>query len=830
MAIDKFVDGQVLTADELNRIITSVRAALDSHEPVSPIFTTNYLGIFRTATDLPANRVGAAWALVGTDATSLTLYVLADMSSTWVAYPNKYNIANFDTVVRYNAQTLNDSQKEQARTNIDAASFLDMLKVMNETIGSWETKVPLTAGSNHSSMSDIIRLLAKAGDTIRIYFSQGTSTTTFGQFFLRDASTAEVYKQTINNGATVTYTVPSDVYIAGIYVAGTAITKSGDAVFRVEIANKGLQKDENIRSSIQAIILGLNSLPVLDTTKHSITFPKNTIIYADGEMYMTPDEYEVSYVMSKATASSNRILAWNVLDKLFHMREYNVMSKGDRVVGTLKCGYGTATNLVNYYFPFSYVEVSGDTPKVETTNRTSVYAVWLASETLPDIDTNEETVTFPSDSWFAIDDSLIRPTNWSIKYVVEDDGSTLNKTFSSVRLVCLNMDKFVPSTTQSSSMKKYDSDVSNVTLELVAYDRIKPYHRIVGIMRCAYGVGHGFHRADFPFEYSINGESVYGKKDGSDTDSLPSYYKSEYEMTRKTVESHQMMSTDTFTIGFMTDLHYAPDNYKEGVFKTMSAMARMSRELNFSLVALGGDYQQLNAYSADSMGESAYRQLGIDCITDAMRGISECDAPSAVLMGNHELHYSGVSTDVGLTEAQFTQICSKKYASRARTLMKDGNWYMDDPTNNVRYIFINSISAYGNEAVPESVRTWLNEITHTDLDIVVLCHFGVSHYGEGMNTYTTAVSAINAMHKKPILWICGHNHADCHKVFGTTLIVSCLHSSQLSGGVSEDGINYTHAIGTATESAFTAITVDRTHKKVYCDRFGLGKDREYSLL
>lgn len=329
--------------------------------------------------------------------------------------------------------------------------------------------------------------------------------------------------------------------------------------------------------------------------------------------------------------------------------------------------------------------------------------------------------------------------------------------------------------------------------------------------------------------FVIKDESIDASKLSRSVKSdIPTYYDSEYEATLQSVETLALASPIRFA--FMTDLHYPSISseynlgLRTGIENMFKAVAKMSKQLGFSIVVANGDYVQL-----PTVANGQTKQQGIDVIADLNNWMSAIDSPKIAIAGNHEENYSGGGTSYGLTDQEIKGLIAAKYAVGEIKKASDRVYYLIDSFNEIMYLFISTTSlvALADEVnVTEGILSAI-AANSNNYPIIAFNHF----VGEGSSIYTQVgqrMDFIKSSGGNLIAWIGGHQHSDWSYVHNGTLAISCLQSGYWTNNPSQDGTTYAHVVGTATESAFSIFTVNKTLGKIYCTRFGLGVDREFN--
>ena len=311
---------------------------------------------------------------------------------------------------------------------------------------------------------------------------------------------------------------------------------------------------------------------------------------------------------------------------------------------------------------------------------------------------------------------------------------------------------------------------------------------------------------------------------------LPAYLNDEFSSTLNTITEIIQNKNNVTVIGVMTDLHFSSsgsgfyeNDLRTGVFNAAKALAMMTKEIPFNIVAFLGDYMQL-----PNKDGGQTKEMGISNLMDVNKMLSEMNAPAMAISGNHEGNYTGDGTGFGLTDSDVYNYLLKKYILANKAVRHNNDYYVDDTSSMIRHVFIDGRIM----SEDENTKEWLKNSVSSDLpngySIIVYSHYSMSDTAV-LSYVKDYIDAIIQGGHTPILWIGGHWHADRHGTYNGCLVISLLQSGLWSPEPSEDGTTYKHTVNTATESAFTVFVVDKNSKKVNLIRFGLGNDYEYTL-
>lgn len=332
----------------------------------------------------------------------------------------------------------------------------------------------------------------------------------------------------------------------------------------------------------------------------------------------------------------------------------------------------------------------------------------------------------------------------------------------------------------------------------------------------------------------------------SNGDSTPDYITTEYLDTLHKVQALQ--GSDTFSFAFITDLHFcnedAPNDesvkatLRNGVQNAMKSIAKLSKEYPLATVVANGDYMQLPTQHT--------KQMGIDCLMDVNKWMSDVHCPNFALCGNHEYSFSGNALDssnLGLTRNEIYNYLSRRYVTSEVKKAAERVYYQIDDADGVVFVYITTTGAcatLGTNISTSGIETDLKDgydavmaANTSNYPYILFSHYSINLPNGGLlaqvnNNVGLTINYFNAT-GDVLLYIGGHIHSDWALVHTydnkSTLVVSCLQAGAWTNEESQDGITYSHTSNSATESAFTVFTVNRTTGKLHCTRFGLGRDR-----
>lgn len=313
------------------------------------------------------------------------------------------------------------------------------------------------------------------------------------------------------------------------------------------------------------------------------------------------------------------------------------------------------------------------------------------------------------------------------------------------------------------------------------------------------------------------------------------YLRSEYVATEQAVQALLDNHDGNFAFGFMTDLHF-PNKFsayyetsRKAIIHTFDVFERLSKEMPISAAVLGGDYMYF-----PTIENGMTFQDGVNNLCDVNRWLSNVDSPIRfALAGNHEAGYrtgetADGETDYGLSAAQIRAWLYNKY-SQMVVKASDTVWYAIDSVNEVVWVFIGNMIAEWTSDEENGIDAVIAANT-SNYPLICFNHYGVSgSTGEVWSKVDDALDYIVTTKSQTVIaWIGGHSHADWCAVYNNTLVISTNQSSVYNSNESQDGETYSHTIGSASESALSIFTVDKTAGKLYLTRFGAGVDHEYN--
>lgn len=318
----------------------------------------------------------------------------------------------------------------------------------------------------------------------------------------------------------------------------------------------------------------------------------------------------------------------------------------------------------------------------------------------------------------------------------------------------------------------------------------------------------------------------------SKVETVPEYVRSEAQRLAAVVQSRQ--NDGTLSLLACSDLHYSQvhayaQQMGESVLHAGQGMGILRRQVHLDGAAMLGDLVW-------DGGETAAQALAAmrfanEAIADAFTGL-----PNFRTRGNHEGAYKAETT---LTDAQvFTNVLAYNDGSVVGDRL--GGWcYRDYGDRKIRVVCINtSESGDGSMSVSAEQNAWLQEALAVESGwaTVLLSHHPLDWNGSGSNVMHTVKNAPGVL--------CNiHGHTHCYAVgllTGTDIPRiavpnACFYRNNEYGqnGAAENSegtefgevTTYEKTAGTAQDTAFCVITIDREAGKIYADHYGAGYDR-----
>lgn len=324
-------------------------------------------------------------------------------------------------------------------------------------------------------------------------------------------------------------------------------------------------------------------------------------------------------------------------------------------------------------------------------------------------------------------------------------------------------------------------------------------------------------------------------------DSVPDYVITEAEEVADKVLA--VANADSFVFGASSDLHTnGTDESAVGALHAGQAMNIIDSIVGLDLVTLLGDYE-INDFSygdGDSDGEDA-RESHI--YTNKVYSEVRKNVPFIKLKGNHD--YSSASD---AEDKAFVYIGANNkgtvvdYANKSKIY-----GYRDFESHKIRVIYLNTADG-GSCNVSTAQLDWLETVAlnlpNDDWLPIVLSHHPLNW--SGMSGVLNILNAYKGTGKS-IIHFHGHIHNFRIELMGTNGVPSATipngcfgrnneygtysgYSDEIHanfGDTDENGNQrqFNKTAGTAEETAFNVVVVDRKNRKVHCFNYGAGIDR-----
>ena len=317
---------------------------------------------------------------------------------------------------------------------------------------------------------------------------------------------------------------------------------------------------------------------------------------------------------------------------------------------------------------------------------------------------------------------------------------------------------------------------------------------------------------------------------GESTESIPDYVRAEAERVAKVVQSRQ--NADTITFIAASDFHYSTKvsnaaQQKESLTHMGQAMELIRKKVHIDFTVSCGDM-------VHDSGETVDEALA------AMRFVSEClqNGPTDLrTRGNHDCLYSNAT---GLTDAQiFANVGAWNSGAQYDPDNRLGGYcYRDFDDVKIRVICLNSAETDSGGCLFSTKQVaWLTNALNLSekgegwRSLVVSHHpldWGKDGGGNPITAINSATGVIAAFH--------GHLHnfkvgtitsTDIKRIAIPNACVGRENEYTTAYGINwGEDTKYTKTAGTASDTSFCVITIDRAACKIYADHYGAGYDRE----
>ena len=299
----------------------------------------------------------------------------------------------------------------------------------------------------------------------------------------------------------------------------------------------------------------------------------------------------------------------------------------------------------------------------------------------------------------------------------------------------------------------------------------------------------------------------------------PQYYRSQIESAINTISSNMAAAKkagETFV--FISDVHWS-ENSKH----SPALIKAITDKLPIENTVFGGD-----VFNGGPQAES------IAYMIDFRSQLSKASQRLLSMFGNHDSN--ALDGGVAFENNEFYTFMQKQ----SDYYVKYGSYfyyYMDNPTTETRYIFLDTRGSEPDAGFTQMEEDWLEDTLQSTPDgysVLVFAH--VIYYPNTggswadpstwrMSTFMTSVCSIldaeNAQNRIKIEAIFGgHTHLDYNSesAGGIPIVIIDCDTRQTNSSTG-------HAEGTINEQCFDVVTVDYTAKKIKCVRIGRGSDR-----
>ena len=314
----------------------------------------------------------------------------------------------------------------------------------------------------------------------------------------------------------------------------------------------------------------------------------------------------------------------------------------------------------------------------------------------------------------------------------------------------------------------------------------------------------------------------------------PEYFK---EQIQNKIDAYNGIDACGFI--FETDFH---TKYNSMLSPAISK--EIAKKTNIGYFFSGGDFPYAYGTKEESIDDTVSGIEALKTIRDTMKLF--------VVRGNHEITIK-TTKDTGYTAPyEFTrELVMEANSDGAKVHKNTMYYYVDDETNKVRYICVDTCDApqepedtawgihYG---FSEEQAVWLaNEALKVPDDewyVIVLGHVScvpeICGYEEVLDPLRNIIK--DYKHKRSgkfadftdykgkfVAYICGHNHRDLDCVEDNTLFIS----TGCSGTFNDDV--WKREEGNISEILLDIFALDKNAKKLYAIRIGAGADREFEF-
>lgn len=372
---------------------------------------------------------------------------------------------------------------------------------------------------------------------------------------------------------------------------------------------------------------------------------------------------------------------------------------------------------------------------------------------------------------------------------------------------------------------------------------------------------------------------VTALENASGIDTVPAYVRTAADELSGKILSHQ--DGRSLSIAFVSDLHcgYYTDPNNTSAAHAAQALKLLAETCSIDLLCLGGDLANgaPSSTKANTLSEIAavnrlFSGICLPRLTlkgnhdDApYRSTADRISPSVLFphLGRGNLTAVNAVIDETNPNGNYGYIDFEREKLRIIYLNTDDKVSFPSVENDTGYLNAHNISAVqlsflANEALDLTSKPIPGEwgivvLSHVPLNIsgtktiggvtvthstakagVLLCAYAdKSDYAIPVGSDWVTGSYASKATGKIICCIHGHNHAMTNETLSTQsgtnsiLSIGCPNAMNGREHVSADGITYTKTAGSANDTAFCVITVDRTNETVFADCYGAGYDRSF---
>lgn len=340
--------------------------------------------------------------------------------------------------------------------------------------------------------------------------------------------------------------------------------------------------------------------------------------------------------------------------------------------------------------------------------------------------------------------------------------------------------------------------------------------------------------------------------------SIPDYVLTEAEEVADKVLS--VRNADSLVVALASDLHTnGSDTSSIGVLHAGQGMDAINSLTQIDLVALLGDYEiyyfnhgEDNAGADNEDARKSFKHAK-KAFSSVAKGV-----PFMMLQGNHDQFVNDTTEEA--QQKYYAYIGANNVGTVTDYDNKFRNYgYRDFENYKIRVIYLNTADVSENEVttdykVSAEQLEWLNTVAlnlaDTDWGIIVLTHHPLNWYG--MSNLLDALDTYKG--KGECAELIAHFHGHLHNFRAETLGTNSIptitipnacfgrnneygttssYSDEIKatyGDIDESGNQrvFAKTAGTAEDTAFNVVVLDRQNRKIHCFNYGAGVDREIS--